>query len=168
MQLALYTFGIFRLPADHRVNDGFRVPNDPVFASVDRAEGLIARSGYASDDDPNSWGTEIYPRFYREQGDGWSPATLSLWRDLESVFAFTYSGLHAQALARGREWFAKSTWPPFVLWWHESVMRPQWAEGAARLEHLHDDGRRRGPSTSGRPSTAMVNRLPSTWRAPGQ
>lgn len=50
MQLALYTFGIFRRPADHRVNDGFRALNDPVFASVDRAEGLIARSGYASDD----------------------------------------------------------------------------------------------------------------------
>ena len=31
-------------------------------------------------------------------GDGWTPATLSLWRDLESAMAFSYAGLHAEAV----------------------------------------------------------------------
>ncbi len=89
MPLALYTFGIFAKPANDPANNGFHELNDAVLMLVDRSEGLIARSGYASDPGPASWGEEVYPRFYEERGDGWSPATLSLWRDLESLFSFT-------------------------------------------------------------------------------
>ena len=115
--LALYTFGIFTRPAEDSANDGFRDRNDPIFAVVDATPGLIARSGYASDAGPAPWGAEVYPSFFTdEHGDGWSPATLSLWRDLESVFAFTYFGLHAEAMAHGRDWFREPAWPPLVLW----------------------------------------------------
>lgn len=48
MALALYTFGMFAAPAEDPANDGFRELNDPLFELVDQAEGLIARSGYAS------------------------------------------------------------------------------------------------------------------------
>ena len=63
-----------------------------------------------------------------------------MWRDLESVFAFTYFGLHAEALAHGREWFQKPEWPPYVLWWMKAGDQPTWAEGVARHEYLHDHG----------------------------
>ena len=140
MALALYTFGMFLRPAEDPANAGFHALNDPVLAEVDRAEGLIARSGYASDLDGSSWGPEAYPRLYRERGDGWSPATLSLWSDLEAVLAFTYSGLHAAALRRGRQWFETPDWPPLVLWWHQGAGYPTWAEGVRRQEYLHDHG----------------------------
>jgi len=140
MALALYTFGQFLKPAEDGANDGFHALHDPVMASVDAAPGLIARSGYASDDGTAPWGAEVYPRFYRDRGDGWSPATLSLWTDLGAVAAFTYSGLHAKALRQGRAWFEKPHWPPLVLWWHPDPQPPTWAEGARRLEHLHDHG----------------------------
>lgn len=142
MPLALYTFGQFSRPADDPANDGFRALNDPVFRVADAAEGMIARSGYASDAGPLPWGEEVYPAAYDERGDGWSPATLSLWEDVESLYAFVYSGLHATALKRGREWFRKGDWPPLVLWWHQAAGLPTWAEGVERYEHLH----RRGPS----------------------
>jgi hypothetical protein len=140
MPLALYTFGQFIEPADNRANDGFHALNDPIFGVVDQAEGMIARSGYASDAGPLPWGDEVYPRFYVERGDGWSPATLSLWRDIESLVAFTYSGLHAEALRRGHEWFRKGDWPPLVLWWHDAGNLPTWSQGVERYEHLHDHG----------------------------
>lgn len=140
MPLALYTFGMFAKPANDPANAGFHELNDPVLAAVDRAEGLIARSGYASDGEGRSWGAEVYPRFYRETGDGWSPATLSLWTDMESLFAFTYFGLHAAAFKRGREWFQKPEWPPLVMWWHMGTDYPIWAEGVRRHAHLHDNG----------------------------
>lgn len=140
MALALYTFGMFATLAEDPANDGFRELNDPIFELVDQAEGLIARSGYASDPGPSPWGLEVYPRFYRERGDGWSPATLSLWTDMESLFSFTYFGLHAAALKRGREWFLRPQWPPLVMWWHTGHGYPTWAEGVMRHEHLHDNG----------------------------
>ncbi len=141
MRLALYTFGMFRKPAADPANDGFHALNDAVLARVDRAKGLIARSGYQSDGDATSWGAEVLPRFYTERGDGWSPATLSLWTDLESLFAFTYSGLHAAALRRGREWFQTPEWPPLVMWWHtDAGCYPTWADGVWRHAHLHDHG----------------------------
>lgn len=140
MALALYTFGQFIEPADNPSNDGFRELNDPVFAFADDTPGLIARSGYASDEGPSSWGEEVYPRFYDDRGDGWAPATLSLWHDMESLYAFTYSGLHAEALKRGREWFKRPSWPPLVLWWHDQQEFPIWFEGVERIEYLQDNG----------------------------
>ncbi len=140
-RLALYTFGMFTEAADHPANDGFYLRNDPIFALVDRAPGLIARSGYASDPGPPSWGPEVYPRvFTDERGEGWAPATLSLWRDMESLFAFTYFGLHAEAMSHGREWFRTPEWPPLVMWWHRGDAHPDWAEGVRRFHRLHDHG----------------------------
>ncbi len=140
MPLALYTFGQFAKPADDPANQGFHELNDPILDIVDQAPGLLARSGYASDPGPESWGEEVYPEFYVERGDGWSPATLSLWQDMESLFAFTYFGLHAEALKRGHEWFEKPTWPPLVMWWHAGSENPTWAEGVMRHKHLHTNG----------------------------
>ena len=138
--LALYTFGIFKKPAADVANDGFHLRNDPLLKLVDQTHGMITRSGYANESGPESWGTQVYPRFYIEQGDGFSPSTLSIWRDLESVFAFTYFGLHAEALAHGRAWFKKPEWPPYVLWWIEAGEQPTWTDSVLRHEHLHDTG----------------------------
>ena len=83
---------------------------------------------------------------------------MSWWRDLESIWAYTYSGIHAEALAKGRTWFRKGDWPPLVMWWSE--MRPDWAEGVARHEQLHDHGAsahafgfRQAFDVAGRPAT---------------
>lgn len=146
-RLALFTFGVFREPADSPVNQTFRDRNDPILAAAELSAGFIARAGY--DDEPGSelWGEQVYPRFYVERGDGWTPATLSLWRDLESAMAFSYAGLHAVALSLGRAWFAKGDWPPYALWWVPEDHRPEWAEAAARHEFLHDEIQAgRGPS----------------------
>ena len=140
MPLALYTFGMFLKPSEDPANDDFHELNDKVMLAVDQAEGLIARSGYASDPGPEPWGEEVYPEFYLEHGDGWSPATLSLWQDMESLFNFTYFDLHAAAFKRGREWFQVPKWPPLVLWWHEDQNYPTWSEGVFRHKLLHENG----------------------------
>ena len=138
MRLALYTFGVFRARAGDPVNDGFKAREPAVIDEVERSPGFVARSGYADEPGPASWGTETYPRFYTERGDGWSPATLSLWESVETAMAFSYGGLHAEALRHAREWFAERDWPGYVCWWTSE--RPVWADGARRLERLHDGG----------------------------
>jgi hypothetical protein len=140
MRLAIYNFGMFRERADSPANQGFRDREQPNFVAAERAPGFIARSGYAGEPGPPSWGEQVYPRFYVERGDGWSPATLSLWQDLVSLMAFTYFGIHAEALGRAREWFVEQRWPPCVLWWVAVAHFPSWKEAVDRFEHLHDHG----------------------------
>jgi hypothetical protein len=140
MRLAVYNFGMFRQPSAHESNDGFHARNDLNFATAEASAGFIARSGHEGEPGPESWGLQVYPRFYVERGDGWSPATLSLWRDLPSLMAFTYAGIHAEAMRHAREWFVEPEWPSHVLWWVADDHRPDWAEGVARLERLHDHG----------------------------
>ncbi|ANK81584.1 MAG: hypothetical protein TEF_12865 [Rhizobiales bacterium NRL2] len=139
-RLALYTFAVFARPAEDPANDGFHRRNDAVFAAAERAPGFIARSGYTDDPGPESWGVETYPRFYVERGDGWSPATLSLWTGLEPAFAFSYGRRHREALKHRRSWFVRGEWPSHALWWVEADRRPEWAEAARKLERLHDFG----------------------------
>lgn len=139
MPVALYTFGQFIRPSEHPENAGFHARNDANLAAADRTSGLIGRSGYDGDPGPESWGRQVFPRFFDDPNkDGWAPSTLSWWQDIESIWAFTYTGLHAEALAKGRSWFRKGDWPPLVMWWSED--RPDWAEAIARHEHLFDHG----------------------------
>jgi hypothetical protein len=144
MRAAPYTFGVFRVPADHPINEGFHTRNDPIFAAVEQADGFIARSGYVGEPGPASWGVQGYPDFYVERGDGWSPATLSLWEDLESITTFSYHGLHAEALRLGRNWMLAPEWPPYVLWWVAPDHIPDWSEAVDRHKCLHINGPRRG------------------------
>jgi len=139
-RLALYTFGVFRARAGDPVNQGFHDRNDLNLRNVEASDGFIARSGYAGEPGSESWGTQVFPRFYAERGDGWSPSTLSLWTDLPSPMAFSYAGAHAEAIRHGRDWFVKPEWPPLVLWWvgHDHV--PTWQEAVFKHEHLHDHG----------------------------
>ncbi|MGL4490741.1 MAG: DUF3291 domain-containing protein [Rhizobiaceae bacterium] len=137
--LALYTFGILIEPEDSPANDGFEARNDNNLLAAELSEGFIARSGYDDDPGPLSWGAHAYPRFYK--GDDWhSPSTLSLWQDLASAMAFSYSGIHAEAMRHGHEWFVKREWPGYALWWVDGNHQPDWAEAVVRHEHLHDHG----------------------------
>jgi hypothetical protein len=142
MRLAIYNFGMFRERADSPSNKGFHDREAANFAAVEQAPGFLGRAGYDDEPERESWGTRVYPRFYVERGDYSSPSTLSLWADLESLMAFTYSGLHAEALRHASEWFVPKSWPPYVLWWVADRRRPDWREGVARLEQLHDRGPR--------------------------
>jgi hypothetical protein len=138
--LALYTFGVFTRSANDPANADFHFLNDKILPQVDKAAGLIRRSGYDSEPGPKSWGKQVFPHFYTELGDGWAPSTLSLWVDIESAMAFSYFGLHAVALKRGREWFTKPKWPPYAAWWVDADDTPEWSEAVTRHQHLHDHG----------------------------
>ncbi|MGB0505345.1 MAG: DUF3291 domain-containing protein [Pikeienuella sp.] len=143
LNIALYTFGLFIKPAEHEANDGFHVRNDIILANMDGVPGFIARSGYDDDPAEDLWGEQVYPHFYVENGDGWAPATLSLWESPEAMMAFTYSGLHGEAVRMGHQWFQRGDWPPLVMWWVDE--RPCWADGVERFERLH----RSGPTPNG-------------------
>jgi hypothetical protein len=59
---------------------------------------------------------------------------------LPSLAAFTYAGIHREAMRHASDWFVARSWPGYVLFWTEATRRPDWSDGVARLELLHDEG----------------------------
>ena len=138
--LAMYNFGLHVAADDAPEVQGF-VRREPLnFAAAERAEGFVGRSGYRGTPGPRSWGVMAYPRFLAGSGFDSGPSSLSLWQDIESLMAFAYAGVHAEALKNARNWNTRNVWPPLVLWWVEAGRRPDWEQAAERLEWLHDHG----------------------------
>jgi hypothetical protein len=57
---------------------------------------------------------QVFPRFLKGSGFDSAPSSLSLWQDIESLMAFAYAGVHAEALKHARNWNQKGDWPPLV------------------------------------------------------
>jgi hypothetical protein len=137
-KLAIYNFGLFVAPYGSPEIEGFRLREPANFLAAETAEGFIGRSGYDGEIGPESWGQQVFPRFIKGSGFETAPSSLSMWADLESLTAFSYSGVHADALKHGRKWQVERRWPALVLWWTDS--RPNWSDGVERFERLHDHG----------------------------
>jgi hypothetical protein len=138
--LALYNFGLHVAEHGDPAVSGF-VQREPFnFEAARRAAGFVGRSGYDGEPGPGSWGRQVFPRFIEGSGRDSGPSSLSLWRDIESLMAFSYFGVHADALKHARRWNVAQTWPPLVLFWVEEGQIPDWAEGVSRLEALADRG----------------------------
>jgi hypothetical protein len=150
-RLAFTTFAIMKAPYGREVVRGFEERTPPVFEAAEGSEGFIARATEIDyrpelsnfEQDWGEWGKFATPRFYKggtALEEDSRASTLSLWRDLESVHRFVYSGLHVEALRKRHEWFLKPQWPTYAMWWVADSRVPTWEEAAWRLEHLHDHG----------------------------
>jgi len=168
--LAAYTFNQFLDRYESPRVQGFRDAEPGAFAAMDRAEGLIGRSGYDGEAGPASWGTQVFPKYWVDNGDGFAPSTLSVWRLIEALMAATYHGAHGNAFRKGADWHVRPTpFPAYVVWWVPEDHRPDWAEAVERLEHLGDQGPTPGAFTFKtafspegapyRPDTGEIKRL---------
>ncbi|MQB45170.1 DUF3291 domain-containing protein [Rhizobium sp. ICMP 5592] len=138
--LAMYNFGLHVAPYESLAVEGFRLREDANFEAAARAHGFVGRSGYDGMPGPACWGRQVFPRFIEGSGFASAPSSLSLWANIESLMAFSYSGVHADALKHARHWNVKQSWPALVLWWTDADVIPEWRDGAERLERLHDEG----------------------------
>ena len=65
---------------------------------------------------------------------------MSVWTDVESLFAFVYKTAHRGVMAKRRQWFAPPTDAYQVLWWIEAGRLPTVEEGLERLAYLNEHG----------------------------
>lgn len=138
--LAIYNFGIHVADYGDPAIEGFLRREPLNFEAATRASGFVGRSGYDGEPGPESWGKQVFPRFLKGSGRESGPSSLSLWRDIESLMAFSYSGIHAEALKHARRWNVEQAWPPLALFWVEAGRRPEWTEAVERFERLADHG----------------------------
>ena len=133
----LTTGSLFHHLDDAR-NMKYRELASKIFAELDADKGFLGQSGTESD---SSWGRWTVPECYqKEEYTGRTIQTLSLWRDLESMVAYSYHGIHAQALKRRDEWFPKISLPNHAIWWIDNEHQPTWAEAAAQYDRIVNNG----------------------------
>ena len=133
--IAFATFDILRAPLDAPRTREFIRTADAVFGSAVNTKGFMGAPNMDMD-----MGDRPKPRFFVADKHVFAPTTMSLWADLESVFAFAYNGIHAEALKHRKEWFLTPEWPTYVAWWVDDKHDPDWVEACNRLEQIHDQG----------------------------
>jgi len=139
-RVALFTVGILHAPDGPRVQ-GFFDRGDATFAAAEASPGFMGRCLYDEATEADTWGVATQPVvFDQEEFTDRVAQTLSVWRDLDSVFAFAYSGLHGEAISKRKEWFLHSQWPSYVAWWVDDIHTPSWQEAYERYEKLRRDG----------------------------
>mgnify|MGYP001822991670 CR=1 FL=1 len=103
---------------------------DDINALADAADGFVWRlqgdEGSAVDIQ-----TTDDPRFI---------VNMSVWQDVDYLFAFVYRTGHREVMIRRRSWFRKPDDLFQVLWWVEEGHRPSVEEGLERLDKLRRDG----------------------------
>lgn len=150
MNIAISTCAILREPYGTPRSDSFEIMTAEVFSAADSQPGLISRADYHDDRvdlteferDWGPWGEFALPKFCAsEVTEPYRAAqSLTVWKDLESVREFTYKGLHQSALRKRRDWFLRTPWPTYCLWWVKPEHHVTWSEAADRLDHLNDYG----------------------------
>ncbi|MDG9668714.1 DUF3291 domain-containing protein [Hahella sp. CR1] len=150
--VCLMTFSVLRAPYGDSIVQEFDDRTPDVFSEAEGSPGFIARAKPVEDiqwmtnyqKDWGEWGPFAVPRFYLDgitQGHTKQAQTISIWKDLESVFKFAYHGpLHQAALRKSGKWFGQQGWPIYVVWWIDKDHQPNWREACERLEHLNDHG----------------------------
>lgn len=133
-QIAFYTLGLLH-EQDQRIEFDYLAERIPiVYQAAEQAPGFVAlihrRPGEV----------KPLPQFVPADQFSGGLSILSVWQDLESVFRFSYQGLHAEALRRRHDWFRKTGWPSHVAWWIREGEQPTFGEAVQRMDHLfaHD------------------------------
>lgn len=134
-KLLLAHFNVARLVADP---DDARVA--PFMNALGKVSGVAKRSaGFVwmkeGSGEPNTGNTDA-----PLNDDPREVANLSVWRDLESLEAFTWKTVHAAMFARREEWFEMAQQAGFVMWWIAPEERPTVPKALERLDYLRQNG----------------------------
>jgi hypothetical protein len=130
-RLAFHTFGVLQEPIESPITQAYYALGAEIFDTAAGTDGFVA--GLSPFNDP-------VPSVFDPARHVVGISTLTVWRDLESVFAFAYRGTHVAAFRRRGEWFIERGWSSYVAWWVEDGDLPSAEEAIERFEHLHANG----------------------------
>lgn len=121
-------------PLDSRLLADFVAALDEVNAEADRAPGFVWR---LQTEDGNA--TAV-------RGFGWDAGdshgvivNLTVWRDVEALAEYVFSGRHLEIMRRRRTWFQRAAEATTALWWVPAGTLPTTddAEHRVRLLRVH-------------------------------
>ncbi|WP_329792510.1 DUF3291 domain-containing protein [Lentzea sp. DG1S-22] len=129
-QLAQANISTGRWPFDHWRMRGFASRIDVIDGLAREAPGFVWRpSPEAVMSDLVRLGLDPMREAYN----------LSVWESVESLWAFTFGGVHLDAVKRSARWFEPDS--AFdVMWWVPAGHRPTTEEGLAKLALVKEAG----------------------------
>jgi hypothetical protein len=103
---------------------------DEINALADRSPGFVWR---LQSDSGNATDIQVSddPQFI---------VNMSVWQDLDALFAYVYRSDHLQVMAQRSRWFAKMATPFMALWWVPAGTLPSVDDGMTRLAMLERRG----------------------------
>ncbi|WML58536.1 DUF3291 domain-containing protein [Neobacillus sp. PS2-9] len=130
--VAIYTVGRLKHPNEHPASREFFEVGHKVIRQASSSGQLIKE--FSPDGVP--FPEEVI------KGEGSPILTLTVWRSLQSLYRFTYSGKHKQALRDRSKWIEphQEKQPTYVVWWTEMVKDVSWEEAFKRYNHYIQHG----------------------------
>lgn len=119
-------------PMDDTRMAGFTDNIEQVNALADRSSGFIWRLVDDSDQDG--------ALLLRLPGSDTTLVNMSVWTDIESLFAYMYKTVHAKIMRERQQWFSTLTTHHLVLWYVAEGHIPSLEEARERLDHLKQNG----------------------------
>ncbi|MDR7079885.1 hypothetical protein J2Y03_004943 [Neobacillus niacini] len=129
--VSIYTVGRLNHPYDHPASREFYEMGYKVMRQASVSGHLIEE--FSSDGVP-------FPE--EAKGKGYPVLTLTVWKSLQSLYRFTYSGKHSQALRNRNKWIDphQEKQPTYVVWWTEKVKDVSWEEAFRRYNYYIQHG----------------------------
>ena len=113
-------------PMDDPIMQDFVNNVDKMNAIADAAEGFIWRMK----DEDKELGAKIFQ-------DDELLINMSVWKDLESLFNYTYKSRHIEVFKRKKEWFSKMKMMHMAFWYVPEGYEPTFQDAKDRLDYLN-------------------------------
>lgn len=130
--VAIYTVGRLKHPEEHPASREFFEVGYEVYRQAAKTGHLI--------EEFSPYGVPFPEDAIK--GVGLPILTLTVWKSLQSLYRFTYSGQHKQALRDRNKWIEphQEKQPTYVLWWTAKVKDVSWEEAFKRYNYYIQHG----------------------------
>ncbi|MGO4291029.1 DUF3291 domain-containing protein [Chitinophaga sp. RAB17] len=128
--IAQINIGRVLAPMDSPVMSTFVERLDDINALADNSEGFVWR---LKDDNNNASSIRVFE-------DDTLIVNMSVWKDIDTLYAYTYQTAHTEILKRRKEWFEKMGEMQLALWYVPQGHVPTVAEAEERLTYLRENG----------------------------
>lgn len=116
-------------PMDDPIMQDFVNNVDRMNAIADASEGFIWRLL----DEDKDLGAEVFQ-------DDELLINMSVWKDLKSLFDYTYNSNHIEVFKRKKEWFIKIEMTHMAFWYVPKGYEPSFQDAKNRLDYLNKYG----------------------------
>lgn len=130
MQLAQVNIAEMLAPINDPIMQDFVNNLDRINELAEQSDGFIWR---LKDDEGNATAITVFDNLFLI-------INMSVWKNMEALYAFTYESDHVEILKRKKEWFHKMPRMHMAFWYVEDGHAPTAAEAKERLYYLQEHG----------------------------